>query len=177
MNCASIMETLIGSFCGAFFAFLLGIVANYITEKRKEKHELKNFFILMDTNQAAIQTIGELLNDGCSQNRIFEILCTVRDSDNPRYQMYGVKDMGLRLALEIREHCKKPDLYNKLSRQIDFQDQICKQVSGLFELYDDELKKKINNSCGDIHNLSEKMIAKSEDWNEIKTDLQKHHLF
>lgn len=177
MECAKIWETLIGSFCGAFFAFLLGIVANNLKEKRQEKHELKSFFILVDINQAAIQAIGVLLNDGCLQNRIFEILCTVRDSDNARYQMYGVKDVGLRLALEIREHCKKSDLYDRISRQIDFQDQVYKQVSGLFELSDEELKEKIENSNGDIRNLAEKMITKSEDWDEIKTNLQKLRLF
>lgn len=177
MECVKIWETLIGSFFGAFFAFLLGIVANNMKENRKEKHELKSFFILMDINQAAIQAIGVLLKDGCLQNRIFEILCTVRDSDNARYQMYGVKDVGLRLSLEIREHCKKSDLYDKISRQIDFQDQVYKQVSGLFELSDEELKEKINNSNGDIRNLAEKMITKSDEWNGIKTNLQKLRLF
>ena len=176
MEC-EIMETLVGSFCGAFFAFLLGIVANNVNENRKEKHELKSLFILIDINQAAIHTIGELLKDGCSQNRVFEILCTIRDSDNPRYQMYRVKDVGLRLALEIREHCKKSDLYDAISRQIDFQDQVYKHVSGLFELSDEELKKKTSNSNGDIRNLAEKMVTKSEEWNEIKTNLQKLWLF
>lgn len=177
MEYVKIMETLIGSFCGAFFAFLLGIVANNIKEKRKEKHELKSFFILMDINQAAIQAIGMLLNDGCLPNRIFEILCTVRDSGNARYQMYGVKDVGLRLALEIREHCKKSDLYDEISRQIDFQDQVYKQVRGLFELSNEALNEKINNSNGDIRSLAERMITKSEKWNEIKTNLQKLRLF
>lgn len=177
MNCVSIMETLIGSFCGAFFAFILGIVASNINENRKEKHELKSFFILMDINQAAIRYIGELLNDGCSQNRVFEILCTVRDSDNPKYQMYGVKDVGLRLALEIREHCKQPDLYDAISRQINFQDSVYKQVCGLFELSNEELKIKANNSKDDIRDLANKMNSKSDEWSRIRTALQKLRLF
>ena len=177
MEYAKIWETLIGSFWGAFFAFLLGIVANNLKEKRQEKHKLKSFFILVDINQAAIHSIGVLLNDGCKQNRIFDILCTVRDSDNARYQMYDVKDMGLRLALEIRDHCKKSDLYDKLIRQIDFQDQVYKQICGLFELSDEELKKKINNSNGNMRSLAEKMNAKSEDWDDIKINLRKLRLF
>lgn len=179
MDWVEIIETLIGVFCGAFLAFVLGICANNINERRKERHELKSLFLLMGINQAAIRTIGEELDEACSRGRTYDEICKIRDSDNTKYQIYAIKETGLRLVLEIHEHCARTDLYERLSRQIDFQDQVYKHLRELFELTNDALKAKVNDANNQMHinNLANKMVSKSDEWDRIKKDLQKMGMF
>lgn len=179
MDYVEIIETLIGVFSGAFLAFVLGICANNINEHRKERHELKSLFLLMDINQAAIRTIGDELYEACSSGRIHDEICKIRDSDNAKYQIYEVKATGLRLVLEIHEHCAKIGLYEKLSQQIDFQDQVYKHLRELFELTNDELTMKIDDANNKmyINNLANRMIGKSDEWDRIKKELQQIRMF
>lgn len=172
MDYIKVIETLVGAFWGAFLAFLLGIFANTINEKRKEKHELKSLFLLMDINQVSIRIIGEELDEACLHNRVCDEICKIRDSDNAKYKIYEVKETGLRLALELHEHFGKSDLFERILRQIDFQDQVYKQLQGLFDLSDSDLETKINSPNNNVNSLANKMVSKSDEWDHMKNDLR-----
>lgn len=176
MDFVNIMETLIGAFWGAFFAFLSGIAVSNFNEKRKQKYELRRFFGLLDTNQNAIDEIGRLFSQGVAQRKLITQIITVRDSDDPKHKLHSVKETGLQLTLEIHEQCKEPVLQENIIRQIDFQDKVYKMLCGLYELSEDELIQKLASSEKGIYEIITEMKNNQEKWVFIKSNLIKLHL-
>lgn len=175
MDFIEIFKQSFGAFWGAFFAFVLGLVANYLKEKRMEKCQIKKLFILMNTNQEAIRTIGELLTDSIEQDAVLSTLKMIRLSCNSKYKIYEVKNMALRLSLEVSTYCKGISLYEKITNQINYQDQVYTQICTLLNLTDTELEEKLSSS-NQIVSMSSIMISKSDEWNGIKAELQRLHL-
>ena len=176
MDLINIFETLIGAFFGAFFAFISGIAVNNFNEKHKQKHELKRFFSLLDSNQDSIDEIGRLLSQGIVQGTLVSQIVTVRDSNDPKHKLYNIKEMGIRLTLEICEQCKDSILQENVLRQIDFQDNVYKMLCGLYELSKDELSMKINSSEKIICETIIEMKNNQEKWIIIKNSLKKMKL-
>lgn len=176
MNFVNIFETLIGAFWGAFFAFLSGIAINKFNEKSKQKHELKRFFGLLDTNQNAIDEIGRLFSQGITQGKLMTQIITVRDSNDPRHKLHNIKESGIKLTLEICEQCKEPALQENILRQIDFQDKVFKMLCGLYELSESELVHKLESSEKAIHETITEMKNNQEKWIFIKSSLMKLRL-
>lgn len=177
MNCIDIIETLIGSFFGAFFAFLSGILVSDIIEKCKQKLELKRYFGLLDHNQESIEEIWRLLNQGIQQGNLMNQIITIRDSSDPKHKLYDIKEQGVNLTLEIYRHCKKNSLQEIIFRQIDVQDKVFQLLCGLNDLSETELKEKLGSSKEAINNAIVDMNASQSSWITIKTELKKLRLF
>ncbi len=176
MDLVNIFETLIGAFFGAFFAFLFGIAASNFNEKRKQKQELKRYFGLLEDNQNSIDEIGRLFGQGMTQGTLMDQIITVRDSNDPKHKLHNVKEMGIKLTLEICEQCKEPVLRESILRQIDFQDKVFKMLCGLCDLSKDELEQKLKSADAVIYETIREMKHNQESWMPIKTSLMKMQL-
>lgn len=176
MNYINILETLVGAFFGAFFAFLFGVWLNNFNEQRKQKCELKRYFSLLDKNQASIDEIGRLLTQGITQNSLITQIVTLRNSNDSKHKLLSIKNQGIKLTVEICEQCKGPELQEKIFRQIDFQEKVCKTISGLYELSEEELYKKMESTEKGICLTVAEMTGNGEKWDIIKSELKKLHI-
>lgn len=171
-----VLETLIGAFCGALFAFVFGITTKALFERIERKRRVKLFISYLQENQKALTKIRS------------ELICALETEDsesirvalkkmgyvqNGEYKLFSIQDEHRKLAVDIK-NCKY-DTIQKIKRIVNAQEYLYLKQSNQFKsgfdlLSDVPDSKMISDAERVIREIDEidSLISK------IEPDLEKH---
>lgn len=123
MDYMHVLETLIGAFCGAFFAFAFGIATKTLFEKIERKRRVKLFISYLQENQKVLTKIRSELSCALQTEDSESIRVALKKMgyvQNGEYKLFSIKDDHRKLAVDIK-HCKYTTI-QKIKRIVNAQE-------------------------------------------------------
>lgn len=134
MNYMNIIETLIGSFSGALFAFVFGVVTKALFEKSERKRKVQLFILYIQENQKSLTKIRSELNCALQTGDSESIRVALKKmgfAQNGEYKLFSIQDDYRKLAGDIK-NCKYTTI-QKLRHIVNAQEYLYLKQSNQFK--------------------------------------------
>lgn len=160
MDILGLIPTFLGTFLGAFFAFLFGIFKDNCDRKKEQNDSINHFFENLRNNQIALNKIFDRLdgNRFDDSNNINIILEQINNDLNCR--LFPIQEEYHNLSIEIRK--KFPDQNMKIKSIVNLQEELyrkqMRQYSVILDINtaDGKVKEKLKNETKRLITLLER---------------------
>ncbi len=164
----SVIQTLIGTFCGAVLAFGSSVLLDSFVKKRNRSERIQIFLLAIQKNAISIKKINDKLVWEKNQNQIQVAIFEISNKCNLEYRVYPVRKTYHNMKYDIfKSSQKKPGIRYAIEQIVELQELLLQKIDNIdkdeiSKLESRELNEKAN-GVSELIKMHDKKIE-SIDW-------------